>query len=473
MELPNEIKDLKLLVSVLLKRIDDLENEIVTLRSENVKLREENSALQSRLKQNSKNSHKPPSSDGLSKKPGLPKAAAKKTGGQKGHTGTTLRMVEQPDEVVVHHAISCPCCNKKFSGADVTSIIQKRQVFDIPKPRMEVTEHQLGMITCCGQTLYGAFPEKVSQPVQYGSRIKSLSVLLNNDYKLPLQKIEQLMRDLWGCSFNESTVVNTNAGMYDSLQVVEQEIRANILATKLAHFDETGMRVSKKLHWFHAASTEMFTHLFVHSHRGKAALESEDSLLKDYTHRAVHDCWATYFNFTNCTHALCGAHLLRELTNLVENGSEWASKMHQFILRLYKQTRHGIIDEPERQPWLKEFEQICRLADGQEPQPIQKGRGKPKNSKGRNLLNRLTSHRDAWLSFAFVPDVPFTNNQAERDIRHLKIKQKVATNFQTFKGAQHYARIQSFSSTLRKHSMNVFQNFIKILDGEKISFQVG
>jgi transposase len=122
---------------------------------------------------------------------------------------------------------------------------------------------------------------------------------------------------------------------------------------------------------------------------------------------------------------------------------------------------------------LKEFEQICRLADGQEPQPIQKGRGKPKNTKGRNLLNRLTSHRDAWLSFAFVPDVPFTNNQAERDIRHLKIKQKVATNFQTFKGAQHYARIQSFSSTLRKHSMNVFQNFIKILDGEKISFQVG
>ncbi len=373
MELPNKIKDLKLLVSVLLKRIDDLGSEIVTLRSENVKLREENSALQSCLKQNSNNSHKPPSSDGLSKKPGLPKAAAKKTGGQKGHTGTTLRMVEQPDEVVVHHAISCPCCNKKFSGADVTSIIQKRQVFDIPKPRMEVTEHQLGMITCCGQRLYGAFPEKVSQPVQYGSRIKALSVLLNNDYKLPLQKIEQLMRDLWGCSFNESTVVNTNAGMYDSLQVVEQEIRANILATKLAHFDETGMRVSKKLHWFHAASTEMFTSLFVHSHRGKAAPESEDSLLKDYTHRAVHGCWATYFK---------------------EN---------------------------------------------------------PKNSKSRNLINQFASQRYAWRSFAFVADVPFTNNQAERDIRHLKIKQKVTTNFQTFKGAQHYARIQSFSSTLRKH----------------------
>jgi transposase len=150
----------------------------------------------------------------------------------------------------------------------------------------------------------------------------------------------------------------------------------------------------------------------------------------------------------------------------VENGSEWASKMHQFILRLYKQTRHRIIDEPEREPFLQEFEQICQRADVQEPQPTQKGRVKSKNSKGRNLLNRLTSHCDAWLSFAFVPDVPFTNNQAERDIRHLIIKQKVATNFQTFKGAQNYARILFFSSTLRKYSMNVFQSFIKILDGE-------
>jgi len=133
----------------------------------------------------------------------------------------------------------------------------------------------------------------------------------------------------------------------------------------------------------------------------------------------------------------------------------------------------GSLMNPKDNPGCRRFEQICQLADVQVPQPTQKGRGKPQNSKGRNLLNRLTSHRDAWLTLAFVPDVPFTNDQAERDIRHLKIKQKVATNFQTFKGAQHHARIQSFSSTLRKHSMNVFPNFIKILDGERISFQVG
>jgi transposase len=470
MESPNDIKDLKLLVSVLLKRIDDLENEIVAFRSENGKLRDKNSALQSRLKLNSKNSHKPPTSDGLSKKQGLPKAATKKTGGQKGHTGTALRMVEQPDEVVIHHAVSCPCCNKQFSGADVTSIVHKRQVFDTPETSMEVTEHQLGTITCCGQTLYGAFPEKVSQLVRHGSRIKALIVLLNSDYKLPLQKIEQLIHDLWGC---ESTVMNTNAGIYDSLQVVGQEIRENILATKLAHFDETGMRLSKKLHWFHVVSTEIFIYLFVHSHRGKAALESKNSLLKDYAHRTVYDCGDPYFNFPNCKYVLCGAHLLRELSNLLEKGSEWASKMHQFILRLYKHTRHEIINKPERETCLQEFEQICQMADRQEPQPIQKGRENTKNSKGRNLLNRLTSHRDVWIDFAFVPDIPFTNHQADRDIRHLKTKQKVATNFQIFKSALHYAHIQSFCSTLRKHSINVFQNFIKILDGDLVVFQVG
>ncbi len=376
MEFPNDIKDLKLLVSVLLKRIDDLENEIVTLRSENVNLWEENSALQSRLKLNSKNSHKPPSFNSLSKKPGLPKAAAKKTGSERAHTGTSFRMVEQPDELVVHHAVSCPCCKKKFSGADVASIIQKRQVFDIPKPRMEVTYYQLGMITCYSQTLYGTFPEKVNQPVQSGSRIKLFSVFLNNEYKLPLKKIEQLMRDLWCCCFNESTIVNTNAGMYASLQVVEQEIRENIFAIKRAHFDETNMRVSKKLHWFHAASTEMFNHLFVYSHRGKAALESEVSSLKDYTPRAVQDYWVTYFNFPNCTHALCSAHLLRDITNLAESGSEWASKIHY----VNEQTRHGIIDDPERETWPQEFEQISLLADRRETQLIWKGRENPKKN---------------------------------------------------------------------------------------------
>jgi transposase len=464
MELSNDISVLKDLVMALLSKVEALE-------SENAALRAENADLRSRLNLNSKNSHKPPSTDGLSKKPGLPKGPPKKSGGQFGHKGRTLKMVDNPDDTVVHHAPSCPCCSKVFSPSDVVDVVQKRQVFDIPAPRMEVLEHQLGVVVCCGRQHLGSFPPEVSQPVQYGSRIKALSVLLNNDYKLPLEKIEQLMSDLWGCSFNESTVVTANARAYQALEPVEEQIKTAISASEVAHFDETGMRVAKSLHWFHVASTSWFTYLFVHKKRGREALDSEESLLKDFQNRAVHDCWESYFGFEQCQHALCNAHLLRELTNLMENGSKWAEKMHQFILDLYRNSQKATVIVADRQTWEREFKHICRLANAEEPPPLQGKRGKPKKTKGRNLLDRLLERQDGWLAFAFVQTVPFSNNQAERDIRCLKTKQKVATNFQTFKGAQNHARIQSFASTLRKHSMNVFQNLVNVFDGKSIVFQ--
>lgn len=466
MDLSNDISVLKDLLRALLSKVEALESENASLRAENAELR-------SRLNLNSRNSHKPPSSDGLKKKPGLPKNPPQKSGGQVGHKGRTLQMVTNPDAVVVHHAASCPCCSKVFSAADVVEVAQKRQVFDIPAPRMEVTEHQVGVVVCCGRQHIGSFPSGVGQPVQYGSRIKALSVLLNNDYKLPLEKIEQMMCDLWGCSFNESTVVTANTSMYECLEPVEHRIKTAVLASQTAHFDETGMRVEKSLHWFHVASTAWFTYLFVHKKRGREALDSKDSLLKDFQNRAVHDCWESYFGFEQCQHALCGAHLLRELNNLMEKGSKWAVKMRQFILDLYHNSQKATLVVADKQTWEREFKHICQLAHEEEPPPIQSKRGKPKNSKGRNLLNRLIVHQDGWLAFAFVEGVPFSNNQAERDIRCLKTKQKVATNFQTLKGAQHYARIQSFTSTLRKHSMNVFQNLINVFDRKSIVFQAG
>jgi transposase len=464
MELSNDISVLKDFVMALLAKVE-------TLESENAALRAEVAELRSRLNLNSKNSNKPPSSDGLSKKPGLPKAPAKKNGGQPGHKGKTLQMVETPDETVVHHAPLCPCCSRTFCQDDVVEVVQKRQVFDIPPPRLEVVEHQLGVVVCCGRQHLGSFPPEVSQPVQYGSRIKALSVLLNNDYKLPLEKIQQIMGDLWGCSFNESTVVNANAAICQALEPVEEQIKSEILASEVAHFDETGMRVEKKLHWYHVASTWRFTYMFVHKKRGGEALQSEESLLKDFRNRAVHDCWEPYFGFEQCQHSLCGAHLLRELTNLIENGCKWATQMHQFMLHLYGVSQKATVPVADRQTWEREFKHICQLADREEPPPLQGKRGKPKSTKGRNLLNRLVKHQDGWLAFAFVEDVPFSNNQAERDIRCLKTKQKVATNFQTLQGAQRYARIQSFTSTLRKHSMNVFQNLINAFDRKPVVFQ--
>ncbi len=457
MELSNDITVLKDLVIKLLTRIDELEAE--------------NAELRSRLNKNSGNSHKPPSSDGLTKKPAFSQSTGKKTGAQFGHPGKTLSMVSDPDHILVHHAPYCPCCSKTFTLAQVSHISQKRQVFDIPQPRLQVSEHQLGIIVCCGKQHKGTFPDFVSQPVQYGHKIKALSVLLNTDYKIPFEKIEQLLGDLYSCSFNESTAISANIACFDALETTQERIKEQILNAQVVHFDETGMRVEGKLHWFHSASTALFTYLFVDAHRGKQALVSAQSLIKDFGNRAVHDCWPAYFEFTDCSHALCNAHIVRELEALKENYSQWAIEMQHLLFELYNQSQKATIVLPYKHLWIEKYQSICQMADQQEPPPIKAKRGKAKNSKGRNLLNRLVKHQESILAFAFIEAVPFTNNQAERDIRCLKTKQKVATSFRTFKGAQNYARIQSFISTLRKHQMNVFQNLIKIFNQNQVAFQ--
>lgn len=471
MEIPNDISLLQDLVVRLLSRLEDLEVENTTLKSRIVE-------LESRLNQNSTNSNKPPSSDGLSKKPAFPQTNGKKSGGQHGHQGRTLTMVSTPDQIIIHHAPFCSYCSKTFTLSDVSQIGNKRQVFDIPPPRIEVTEHQIGIITCCNQQHKGIFPDLVTQPVQYGTKIKALSVLLNIDYKIPFEKIEQLLSDLYNCSFNESTAISANLMCFDALSSTEEIIKTEILKSESVHFDESGtppagMRVEGKLHWFHTASTGLFTYLFVHTHRGKKALQSIESLIKDFKNWAIHDCWASYFDFKDCSHALCNAHILRELEGLKENGSVWVIEMKQLLLDLFELSQKASLIVSDKGIWLQKYQIICQKADKEEPPPIYGKRGRPTNSKGRNLLNRLTEHQNGILAFAFTQAIPFTNNQAERDIRCLKTKQKVATSFRTFKGAQQYARIQAFVSTLRKHKMNVFQNLTKIYNQNQVSFCQG
>lgn len=478
-DLSSDISELKSLVYKLLSRVEQLEGENALLRAENTQLksenallRAENAALRAQLDKNSKNSHKPPSSDGYRKQPALPKTSGKKTGGQLGHTGHTLKQVENPDHFVIHHATACPCCQKTFSASDVTNIGQKRQVFDLPEPRLIVTEHQQGIIHCCGRVHKGFFPDNITQPVQYGSKIRSLSILLNNDYKMPFEKIEQLFADIYGCSYNESTAISHNQVFYDLLAPIETFIKQQIIDSQVVHFDETGMRVVAKLHWFHTASTDLFTYLFVHAKRGKDALTDSVSILPDFKNWAVHDCWASYFDFKDCSHALCNAHIIRELQALIESGSLWAEKMKQFLLDLYHKSQKATIIVPHKDDWIQKYQDICNIAHKEEPQPVQGKRGKPKNSKGRNLLNRLVANQNGILAFAFNVAIPFTNNQAERDIRCLKTKQKVAMSFRTFEGAKVYARIQSCISSLRKHKINVFEAINNILDYKPINFKV-
>lgn len=421
--------------------------------------------LERQLGQNSGNSHRPPSSDGLKKKPAFPRGQGGKRGGKPGHSGNTLQMVACPDLTQLCGAPLC-CCGADLS-AEAFQVQERRQVFDLPEPKVEVTEYQLLQCLCpaCGRQMRGVFPDGVQAPVQYGQRLQALVSLLSNSYHLSYQSIQQLLHDLYGCTLNENTMFRANTHCYEALRESEQRIKAAVERSAVGHFDETGHRVEGKLQWLHVASTDSYTYLFTHAKRGSAALASEQSVLPAFKGVAVHDCWAGYFAFEGCRHSLCGAHLLRELNALIEAGSQWAGRFHDLLLELYQHSDKGkgVVKQP--QGWQLRYEQICQQGQQQEPLPEPGARGRPKKSKGRNLLERLVKYKQAVMAFALQPPVPFTNNQAERDLRPAKVKQKVSGCFRTATGAKGYARIQGFVSTARKQNRNVFLELCNALKG--------
>ena len=463
MNLPNDIAGLQALVLELLKRVEYLEAE--------------NKELKARLNSNSSNSNRPPSSDGLKKKTALPKTQTQKRGGQKGHKGKTLEMVETPDYVVELCPSKCSCGTSLLRSKKTLQSV--RQVFDLPDPRLEVTEYQQQRCTCpnCGKTNVGEFPQGIAPNAQYGSGVRALVTLLNISYKIPYEKIKILFADLYGYDLNESTQINTLNKCYEALAETESQIKDQLLTSQVNHFDETGLRVAGKLHWLHNSSNKFFTHLFVHTNRGEKALLSPGSLLPDYKGWAVHDCWASYFKFDQCHHAICGAHLLRELQALIDQDSLWAGQMHDLLLSIYQQTDQGKSKLTEPKKFIRKYNSICRKAAKEEPLPIINSRGKPKQTKGRNLMNRLVKYKDAVLAFALNTYIPFTNNLAERDVRHAKVKQKIAGSFRTKQGADIYARIYGFVSSLRKHqihceeiNLNIFKELVAVFDGNTFNF---
>lgn len=463
MNLPNDIPSLQALLLDVLKRVEQLEKE--------------NQELKARLEETSRNSNRPPSSDGFRKRTGLPKTKSKKRGGQKGHKGNTLKMVANPDFVVELSPTVCSCGTSLEAVAKVCE--STRQVFDLPVPQLEVTAYQQLSCSCpgCGKKHLGEFPKGIAPNAQYGSGVRALVTMLSTEHKLPFKKIRLLFEDLFGYSLNESTQIKALDKCYESLGDVESAIKAQLLDSKVVHFDETGLRVEAKLHWLHGASNDFFTHLFVDKHRGKKAIQGPESILPQYRGWAIHDCWASYFNLDHCGHGVCGSHLLRELQGLIDRGSNWAVEMHQLLLDLYKQTDKGKSKLADITKATRRYKYICKKADAEEPPPIIKPRGKPKKTKGRNLMDRLLKHRKAVLAFATYDEVPFTNNQAERDLRHAKIKQKIAGSFRTKTGADLYARISGFISTLRKHKLkqpdrqiNIFKELKTVFDGGKFDF---
>jgi transposase len=422
--------------------------------------------LEEQVNKNSKNSNKPPASDGLTKAPAFARKRGRRRGGKVGHKGKTLELVATPDISLPLLPDVCTCGH----SLDKTKAVigERRQVFDLPEPKLEVTEYQKLVCRCgrCGLEVSGIFPDQVKSRVQYGSGVRSLTTLLNCGFSMPVKKIQQLFVDLFGYNINEGTIVNNNISCHTLLQTSETAIKDRLLNEQVGHSDESGVRVAGKLHWLHVFSSALFTYFFVHVNRGKKALEDKVSVIPDFKGWLVHDCWSSYFNFTGCKHALCGAHIIRELVALDEKGTTWAKWFIRYLFCVYEmvEVNNGVLSKEQQIKALELFNKIAEYADKIEPQPIKGKRGRPKSTKGRNLLNRLVQHQEGVLAFAFHQEVPFTNNLAERDLRPIKTKQKVSGCFRTLNGAQNHARIYGFISTARKHQLNIFQELKKVFN---------
>jgi transposase len=436
-------------------------------------LRAENAELRARLSKNSTNSHKPPTSDGLAKKPSiqpaLPKQAGKKQGGQVGHKGDTLHLSQTPDQIIVQQASHCQQCGLALQGEG--QLITRRQVFDLPKPRLEVVEYQLLAHTCgCGCVTQGQFPPHVKAPVQYGPRLKATSLVLNADYRIPLQKLSDLWQQWVGQRVNTATLLAAQAQLHGQLEPIETHIKEQIIAAPVSHHDETGVRVAGKLNWGWVTCTSLWTYLFIHAKRGKEALQSVQSIYEQCVGWTVHDCWAAYFALGKGRHALCGAHLVRELQALHEGGRSWAGAMQTHLLVLYKQSREGPLQGAARQEALAEYSRLLELGHQQEYHIVflteqALPTGQHYRSVGYALLQRLEARQAQVLAFALEPGVPFSNNQAERDLRHFKVKQRVSNCFRTESGAARYARLSGFLSTMRKQGHNVFEQLTAVSEG--------
>jgi len=439
--------------------------------------------LENQLATKSHNSSKPPSSDGLAKKTkSRRQQSGKQPGGQPGHPGQTLRMVPHPDQTVGHFPQQCPCCGEGLADVPPTGV-EARQVFDLVLPPLTVTEHQVGTRTCphCGCATRGAFPAWITQPVQYGPHLLGLAVYLVVFQLLPWKRTRELIADLFGAWIGGGTLQTAVERCFTGLAATAERIREAIRQAPCVGLDETGVRLDGKLHWWHTASTPTLTSYHVHAKRGRAGIEA-GGILPDFTGRAVHDAWGSYFAY-GCDHALCNAHHLRELTYLVEREEqEWAGEMIELLVLAYDQVEGAraagatALDAVTLATIETEYRRIVTAgwdanplphAEKSQP-PGEPRRGRPAQSKAQNLLSRLEGYERETLAFVYDFDVPFDNNQAERDLRMLKVQQKISGGFRSPEGAECFARIRGYLVTMRKQAQPMLAAITSIFQGHPV-----
>jgi transposase len=460
--------ELEALVVVQSQRIAELEALVVELRA--------------RLDQNSRNSSKPPSSDGYAKEPAekntkknrsLRRRSGRKPGGQNGHQGHHLQRREDPDDVVLHEVKTCECCGRDLSAAPIEQS-QSRQVFDLPEmPTLECIEHWIHARRCeCGHVTSSRFPAGVTAPACYGPRIRALGIYLVCYQHLPYERAAEILTDWAAVPISVATLQAFVAQGAEGLAEFLEGIRSQLAGAEVAHFDETGGRVDGRLGWIHSASTPTLTLLTMHRKRGVEAMLAA-GVLPAFRGVAVHDNWAPYRNFNEALHALCGAHHLRELIAAEEQGQTWALGMGCLLLDVKDAVEHAKAIGRKRlsRKALAELHASYRaiIKAGYEENPILAGQGQGrqlKRTKAQNLLLRLDQREREVLRFATDFRVPFDNNLSERDLRMVKLQQKISGCWRTTQGAERFLAIRSYLSTARKQGQRPLDVLSRLAAGQ-------
>jgi transposase len=463
------------IIAALQSHIERLDAQNALLASQRDALLARVAELERRLGLNSCNSSKPPSSDGLKKPPrrthSLRELSRKASGGQPNHPGKTLSAVANPDHTVDHFPISCDKCGEPLPQSAGDGYVA-RQVFDLPDPTpLVVTEHRAHRCRCaaCGKLTTGTFPQSVSAPVQYGERIAAYVIYLATFQFVPEDRLATLMLDLFGVTLSRATIGQMSRRAGRRLLGFADAVRQLILTAPVKHLDETGFRIVKRLRWLHIAATAALTFYRIGSSRG--------DMLSGLSGIVVHDHWKSYDTIPGVQHALCNAHHLRELQALVEiEHEDWARQM-QVLLRRTCHAEH-LARAKETPPDQRLIDLIGRRYDA----IVAKGLafhaalptlaiklkldgsprgGRPPRRVGHNLLLRLSERKQDVLRFLTNPDVPFTNNQAERDARMMKLKQKISGCFRSVQGADDFTVIRTLFGTAKKRGWGVIRSLMR------------
>lgn len=451
-----------LLVMQLLSRLNQLETRI--------------KALEGQRSKNSRNSSKPPASDGFGKRTKrLRRKSGKTSGGQRGHEGHTLEWREAADIIKVHAVYECSGCGASLTTTPVDQVLA-RQVFDIPPIELQVTEHHSEIKCCpdCGQLNQGLFPPEAMNVVRYGPHLKAMMVYLMEAQLLPSARVCELLHDVVQVPISEGTLYTTRADCFERLEAIEADIHQAIVNSEVVHFDETGLRVNQQLWWLHVACTDGLPYYQVHPKRGRVAID-EIEILPAFVGKAIHDGWKSYGRY-GCEHFLCNAHHLRELQYILEQyGQWWAFQLSLLLVTIHTQVKAAKaagkkrLSPEELAAFDARYEAILAQGLAENPLPPSdekpKKRGRPKRSAPRNFLERLRKQKSSVLGFMYDFAVPFDNNQAERDLRMMKLKQKISGCFRSEAGAKQFCRIRGYLGTLRKQGHNLLASLMSLFSG--------